>query len=366
MDPSYQVVNVDEIPSPSLLIYRERVRDNIHRMRDMAGGTERLRPHVKTHKTKEIVRMEAEAGITMHKCATLMEARMLAETGAPDVFIAYQMVGPNIKRLVDLARQYPGTTFRAMVDHPDAARALSDEAVRGGVVIDALVDLDVGQHRTGIAPGPDTIALYELLDRLPGVQPGGLHGYDGHNHQSDIEARNRATAGCLEQVRSVRRQLETRGLPVARCVMGGTVSFPYYAQAKDVEVSPGTCVLHDGGYLRRFPDLPFVPAALLLSRIISILSSTRATLDLGHKAIAADPAPPRGVVWNIDGVELGLQNEEHWVMETADTSSLRIGQPVYVLPSHICPTCALHRQMYVIDGEGRCTEQWEVAARNRE
>jgi D-serine deaminase-like pyridoxal phosphate-dependent protein len=160
--------------------------------------------------------------------------------------------------------------------------------------------------------------------------------------------------------------VEAKGLPVPRRVMGGTISFPYYARFADLELSPGTCVLHDWGYLRRFPDLPFVPAAVLLSRIISIQSSTRVTLDLGSKAIAADPSGARGLVWSMENVELIFQNEEHWVVELPDASSLQPGQPVYVLPTHICPTCALHRYLYVIGRDGRCVDRWAVTARDRE
>lgn len=366
MHPSYLVINVDEIPSPSLLIYRERAQGNIRSMLDIAGGPAMLRPHVKTHKMSRIIEMQLKAGITKYKCATLMEARMLAEAGVPDVFIAYQMLGPNIGRLIELIRRYPGTVFRTMADHATAVRALSDAAGAAGVTVDVLIDLDVGQHRTGIAPGPQAMALYESLDRLPGLQPGGIHAYDGHNHQTDMEERKRETGACLEQVRTFQQQVEARGLPIPRRVMGGSISFPCYAAAGDVETSPGTAVFWDWGYGRRFTDLPFKPAALLLSRIISIPTATRATIDLGYKAIASDPQGERGVLWNIDNAELVFQNEEHWVMELEDTSVLYLGQPVYVFPTHICPTSALHRYVYVIDGGGRCVDRWEVTARDRE
>jgi D-serine deaminase-like pyridoxal phosphate-dependent protein len=366
MDSRYIVSNVEEIPSPSLLIYRQRAQENIDRMVTVAGGPERLRPHVKTHKMPGITRMQQAAGITRQKCATLFEARMLAETGVADVFIAYQMVGPNIDRLVNLAQSYPQTVFRTMVDDPDMARALSDAAARRGITIDTLIDLDVGQHRTGITPGPAAEALYELLDRLPGLTPGGLHAYDGHNHQENIEERRSACYDCLEQVRDFQRRMQARGIAVPRKVMGGSISFPCYATAGDVETSPGTAIFWDWGYGRRFTDLPFEPAALVLSRVISIPTTTRATLDSGYKAIASDPVGPRGLVWNLDNVSLVFQNEEHWVMETPDTGGLRVGQPVYIFPTHICPTSALHRYVYIIDGTGRCVDRWEVAARDRE
>ncbi len=366
MDPRYLVANVDEIPSPSMLVYRERLKENIDRTVAIAGGPERLRPHVKTHKMVPVIEMQRKAGIDKFKCATLFEARMLAELGVDDVFIAYQMIGPNIGRLVELAGRFPGTTFRTMVDDPGAAEALSSAAAGAGVNLDVLVDLDVGLHRTGIAPGPDALELYALLDRLPGTTPGGLHGYDGHNHQADLEERNKACGAALDMVRAFQAQLESRGLPVPRRVMGGSISFPCYAPSKDVEPSPGTSVFWDWGYSQHFPDLPFEAAALLLSRVISIPTSTRVTLDLGNKAIASDPAGQRGVAWNLPGAEPGLHNEEHWIMDCPDSSEMAVGHPIYVFPTHVCPCTALHRQVYVIDGDGHCREQWTVDARDRE
>src|SRR5262245_45832584 len=97
--------------SPALLFYKDRIRRNIARAIDMAGGTARLRPHVKTHKTREIVRLELEAGITKHKCATLAEAEMLASCGVADVFLAYNLVGPNCARMARLATAYAGCRF---------------------------------------------------------------------------------------------------------------------------------------------------------------------------------------------------------------------------------------------------------------
>ena len=106
MDPSYIVNNLEEIPSPSLLIYEDRVQSNIERMLQMAGGPNYLRPHVKTHKMARVIEMKLKAGISKFKCATLKEARMIAAAGGSDVFIAYQLVGPNIPRLLDLMGEY--------------------------------------------------------------------------------------------------------------------------------------------------------------------------------------------------------------------------------------------------------------------
>src|SRR3989442_750341 len=124
----YEVLNASEVPSPCLLLYPDRVRENIGRMIRMAGGFERLRPHIKTHKLAEVLKMQMEQGITRFKCATVAEAEMAAACGAPDVLLAYQPVGPNVHRLIRLLKSFPQTEFSVIADDAEAIRALSAPA----------------------------------------------------------------------------------------------------------------------------------------------------------------------------------------------------------------------------------------------
>jgi D-threonine aldolase len=367
MDPRYRLNDPSALLSPSLLVFRDLVRQNLEAMVAMARGAERLRPHVKTHKMPAIVKLSEAMGIHKHKCATIAEAEMVAQAGGTDVLLAYPMVGPNIARLAKLARTYPGTTFRTLVDHPDAARALS--AGLSGVPrpIPVLLDLEVGMGRTGIEPGEAAADLYALVDRLPNLQADGLHAYDGHIREIELPARREAVRPGLESVLKLRDRLLSRGLPVPRLVLGGTPTFPVHAALDEpgVELSPGTSTLHDVGYATRFPDLPFVPAAALLTRVISAPRPGRLCLDLGHKAVAADP-PAGARLTILDVVEpvLGTHNEEHLIVDTPEAGSFPPGTPLLALPTHICPTCALHRFAYVIE-HGDRVDTWEVAARDR-
>ena len=189
MDPRCSLVDSTHLLSPSLLIYRDLVRQNLRDMIAMARGVERLRPHAKTHKMAEIIRMAGELGIHKHKCATIAEAEMVAAAGGSDVLLAYPLVGPNLTRFTRLVRGYPTTTFRAVVDHPDSARALGMRRQDLGRPVPVLVDLEVGMGRTGIDPGEPAAALYSLIAGLPGLVPDGLHAYDGHVNETDVPAR---------------------------------------------------------------------------------------------------------------------------------------------------------------------------------
>jgi D-serine deaminase-like pyridoxal phosphate-dependent protein len=219
-----------------------------------------------------------------------------------------------------------------------------------------------------VAPGAEAVALYEQIDRSPGLKVGGLHVYDGHNHQESFVERQAAALTQLEPVLALRASLEKKGLAVPRLVLGGTPTFPVFAHLDlpGLECAPGTCFLNDHGYSTRFADLAgFTPAALLLTRVVSRPTPTRLTLDLGYKAVASDPpAGRRLTLLDVPAYEPILQNEEHLVIETPAAEKFRPGDEVLAMPTHVCPTCAMHRSAYVIAG-GRVAGTWDIVARDR-
>jgi D-serine deaminase-like pyridoxal phosphate-dependent protein len=366
MDSRYAFREQSELLTPSLLIFRQLVTENIEGMIALARGPERLRPHVKTHKMAEIVRLAESCGIRKHKCATIAEAEMIAAAGGTDALLAYPLVGPNLKRFAHLIRGYRSTTFRAVVDHPDAAHALAEAATGLDRQIPVLVDLDVGMGRTGIDPDEPAAALYALIARLPQLIPDGLHAYDGHIQDSDPAARRQSVLPGLEKTLALRDRLIKQGLAVPRMVLGGTPTFPIYAELDlpGIECSPGTVVFHDHNYESKFPDLPFTPAALLLTRVVSHPRPNRLCLDLGHKAVAADPVGTRARLLGLDGAKPVMHSEEHLVVETSQAEKIALGTPLLAIPAHVCPTVALHRRAYVIES-GHVVDQWEVTARDR-
>lgn len=366
--PPYRLADPDSIPSPSLLVFRDLVKANLDSMIRLAGGVDRLRPHAKTHKSADVIRMALARGITRHKCATIAEAEMLARAGAADVLLAYPPVGPNVGRFVALATAFPDITFRAVVDAPDHVRELSDAAAGLDRPIPTLLDLDVGMGRTGIVPGDAAARIYELIDFLPGLVPDGIHAYDGHLGIADLAERTAVAKGVEEVVASFRDRLAASGLPVPRLVMGGTPTFPIHGMFREpgVECSPGTVVYHDYNYATRFPDLPFTPAAALLTRVVSRPRVGRLCLDLGHKAVAADTPPPGLRAWlsELPDAKVAGHSEEHLFLDVADADRFTIGTPLLAIPAHICPTVALHRRALVV-ADGRVVDEWETTARDR-
>jgi len=292
MHADYRIDDVSQIISPGFVVFRDLVLANVDRMIEIAGNPDRLRPHCKTHKMREVAELELARGITKHKAATIAEAEMLALAGVKDVFLAYNIVGPNIARAVEFRRKYPDVEFSVTGDHPRPVAQLGEAMQSAGTSIEVLLDLDIGRNRTGLPPGDAAIALYEQIARTPGLAAGGLHVYDGHLGIADPDERSAAVGAAWQQVLAFRDALTARGLKVPRIVCGGTPQFPIYATYTEptAELSPGTCVFHDSGYGEKFVDLTgFVPAALVLTRVISRPTANRVTFDVGTKGVASDP-----------------------------------------------------------------------------
>lgn len=360
----YRISNEAEIPSPALLIYPERVIRNLQRMVEIAGDAKRLRPHVKTHKLPELIGMQLSLGIERFKCATIAEAEMVAGSGATDILLAHQPVGPNAARLRFLMDRYPKVRWGAIVDDlgvmETMGRLFSDAPRKLAVYL----DLDCGMHRTGIVPGVDAHALYRKLSQSPGLEAGGLHAYDGHNHESVLAKRTEQCESDFEPVLTFKKQLEDEGLVVPELVAGGTPTFPVHAQHMDRTCSPGTTTLWDVGYGDGLPDLEFEHAAVLLTRVISRPGKLRVCLDLGHKAVAADKPLPRARLFGHENCTALVHSEEHLMIEGNSVADLKVGDVFYGVPTHICPTVALHDHAWVVQ-EGKAVGLWEIAARKR-
>lgn len=367
MDSKYAIDDTSTILSPGVVLFRDLVEANLEEMIRIAGGPERLRPHCKTHKMAEVTKLELARGITRHKAATFAEAEMLAEAGAESVFLAYNVVGPNVDRAVRFREQYPAVHFAVTGDHPGPVARLGEAMATAGQTIEVLLDVDCGMHRTGIGMGDAALDLYRTIHASDGLAAGGLHVYDGQNHQDSFDERLAAVRSIWTEVTAFRDRLRAAELPVPRIVTGGTPTFNCWTTIDDpdLEFSPGTCVLHDCGYGTHFAEQPFTPAALVLTRVVSRPTADTLTLDLGNKSIAADPpAGSRTFFPDLPDAEELRHNEEHLVLRTSHAADYQPGDELLAIPRHVCPTSALHESVSVVAG-GRVVGTWVVTARNR-
>ncbi len=360
----YQIDNVEQIDSPALLLYKERISENIELVKRIANGrTDKLRPHVKTNKIWEVCALMMEAGIHKFKCATVAEAEMLAMAGAPDVLLAYQPVGPKIGRFFKLVETHPATRFSCLVDNEENARILSNLCMATSFKTDVYIDLNVGMNRTGVQP-EKAVALVKAILTMSHLRLLGLHGYDGHIHDTDLILRQQAADISFDIASRIYREIQPWFSYPLIMIMGGTPTFSMHIDRENCECSPGTFVFWDWGYAHMLSDLQFQYAALVLTRIISIVDTHHICVDLGYKAVAAESPLPRVHFLNAPEAIPEAHSEEHLILRVPDSTHYAIGDVLYGVPVHICPTVALYDTARIIES-GNYTTTWKVIARDR-
>lgn len=362
----YEIKHTEDIITPSLIYYEDIIEDNLNKMIEIAGSSERLWPHVKSHKMEKLVQLQIKKGINKFKCATISEAEMVASCKAEAVVIAYPLIGPNIDRFFKLQLFYPETQFWAIGDDFDWLKILNDHAIEKKLKANVLIDVNMGTNRTGVAV-QKLYDFYVKCCQLPGLCVNGLHCYDGNHGIEDYEERKRAVEEGDIAVFDIVKQIRQYGEKCDILIMGGTPSLPCHAKYNNVYLSPGTCVISDDGYYQRFKDENFVPAGILMTRVVSHAADGYFTIDLGYKGIAADPPGQRGKLVGVNHARSVGQNEEHWIwkMEPGyENDRPSIGSVLYVIPTHICPTSALYPSALVVK-DGEVVDEWMVTARNR-
>ncbi|MEO6315403.1 MAG: D-TA family PLP-dependent enzyme [Chitinophagaceae bacterium] len=361
----YLVNNIDELDSPVLVVYPDRVKTNISTAVAMVDDVNRLRPHVKTSKCRETIQLMMAAGIQKFKCATIAEAETLGMCMAPDVLLAYQPNGPKLQRFVHVIKKYTTTSFSCLTDNQHAAQEMAGVFHSHGLEVPVFIDLNVGMNRTGIVPGKAVVDLYSFCNALAGIQPVGLHAYDGHIRDTDFAERRKRCDEVFSIVAALQRDLLSLEFAKPIIVMGGSPTFSIHCKRSEIECSPGTFVYSDKGYADLCPEQHFLPAALVITRVISIPVAGRICTDLGHKSIAAENELSRRVFFlNAPGLQPVSQSEEHLVLEAGSDHHYQTGDVLYGLPIHICPTVALYERAITIEN-GLVTGEWKTIARDR-
>jgi D-serine deaminase-like pyridoxal phosphate-dependent protein len=359
----YGLNQPQDVISPSLLVYPDRVAHNIDLMVSMIGDVDRLRPHVKTYKNANIIQMQMDRGIQKFKCATIAEAELLGNCKAPDVLLAMQPIGPNAQRFVDLILKFPETKFSTLVDNLGILAVLADLAKANTMKIHVWLDINNGMNRTGITPNNNALELYRQFCSNKYIVAEGLHVYDGHLRTTDPTIREADCNKAFESVLALQKDIEDCGLTRPKIVAGGSPTFPFHCKREGVDASPGTTLLWDVGYGNQFPDMKFLPAAVLLTRILSKPTTGILCFDLGHKSVAPEMPFPRIEFLDLEHSRQISQSEEHLVVEYDDLTIPEVGDEHYAIPKHICPTVAKYDTLVVIK-DGDVINQWDVVARN--
>jgi D-serine deaminase-like pyridoxal phosphate-dependent protein len=350
---------VAEIPTPALVVDVAAMERNIRRMAAFfQGGPCRLRPHFKAHKTPEIARRQLAGGSCSGlTCATVSEAETVAEM-CDDLLIANEVIDSGkCARVAYLAGRVRMTVA---VDSSTGLEALGHAACQMGVTIGVLVDVNVGQMRCGVQPGEDVVRLAQQAATSAGVELRGVMGYEGHLmgvlDRPERESRARqAMRSLVESAEMVR----AKGLACEVISGGGTGTYDISGRVPGVtEIQAGSYVVMDSDYGQL--GLPFEQAFWVMGTVISRPDAGRLVADCGHKSMTKDHGLP--VVRNLPGGTVVSLNDEHATIHVPEDCPARIGDRVFLRPSHTDPTINLHDTFYAIEHD-RVVDVWPIAAR---
>ncbi len=356
------------ITTPALVLDAVALDANIARMADAArtAGVS-LRPHGKTHKSPDVARRQRTAGAVGLCCATLLEAEEMTAAGIDGILVTSPIVGADkASRLAALHRRAGVMT---VVDHPEQVDGILAATSPGDAPLTLVVDVDIGQRRTGVVDAESGIALARLIAAEPRLMFGGLQAYAGHvQHIPDAQKRRSAATASEHLIRAIAGQLRAEGL-APRIVSGsgtGTSAFDLEKGPYN-ELQVGSYVFMDADYSRILqPDgsrLPFDNALFVLATVVSANRQGQVTVDAGTKALAMNGPLPDRLIGAPTGSRYTFWGDEHGTIHLpAGAAILPIGARILIGVTHCDPTVNLHPAYNVVTEQGMLMN-WPIVGR---
>jgi D-serine deaminase-like pyridoxal phosphate-dependent protein len=367
-------MELTDIETPALVVDRARLARNIERMRSRLGAWGvPLRPHVKTAKSVDVVRLAVEGqpgGITV---STLKEADHFLGHGFTDILYAVGIVPPKLPHVAALQRR--GADLAVILDSVEMARAVAGEATALGTVFPVLIEVDTDGGRAGVAAGdPRLVEIGRILESAPGTELRGVMTHAGLSYGCRSPETLRAHA---EQERSgavaAAEALRSAGLPAPVVSVGSTPTALFAERLDGVsEVRAGVYMFMD----LVMADLGVCPEEEIALSVLATVIGHRRDLgyllvDAGGLALSKDSGPKRdqpsyGSLWDAaTGLPLGLSiistNQEHGLVRAGaeDFERLPIGTQIRIGPNHACMTAAAHERYHVVEGGTEVSAVWD-------
>lgn len=361
-------VPLDDLETPALVVDLARMERNLDR--GAAYASEHgiaLRPHIKTHKSPLLAKLQLERGAVGLTCATPYEAEVMSEV-CDDLLVMYPPVGAHrAARLATLALK---GRLTVALDSVVAAQDLSFAARAAGSKVSVLIELDAGMHRVGVQTPADAVALGTRVAELDGLDVAGIAFYPGHirgpvgDHGSQI-----AALGAL--IGETTRAFGEAGLSADVVSAGSTPTLWTAHQVSGLnEIRPGTYIYNDRTTAEigacRMDDC----ALTVLATVVSTAVPGQAVIDAGAKALGREPIRGSsgegfGCLLDDPTVTVKSMSEEHGILDLSHSSrALRVGERVRVVPNHVCIVVHLADVVYGIR-DGAVELNWPVAARGR-
>lgn len=353
----------EQVSTPAPVVLIDVVTENIHRMQEFADSHGKdLRPHVKTHKSLEIGRLQLEAGAIGLTAGNLSEAEIFAEDGCADIFLAYPLWagGSKAERLQRLAQETQlsvGVESIAAIDQ--LARAMGDLVGMLGVVI----EVDCGAQRSGVLP--EAAGALAVHARQQGLEPLGVFTYPGHG--GSMGAREAAAADQAAALQRAVASFTAAGLKAHVVSAGSTPTAEFSTDPVITEIRPGEYVFNDYDNARLGDCETGQIGLFVASTVVSDQGHRHVIIDAGTKALAREGNPERGYgqVPSVDGVLTKL-NEYHGFLELpVGGERPGVGESVAVVPHHVCPVVNSFEELIITDSSGAYKGRWRVDAQGQ-
>ncbi len=354
-----------EVDTPALILDMDAFERNLKRLNDsIAGRNVKLRPHAKSHKCPDIALRQIAQGAVGVCCQKVSEAEAMVDGGVKDVLIANEVVGAaKLRRLAALSKR---AKIAVCADHADNVVALDAAAREAGVILNVLVEVNVGANRCGAEAGAPAFELAKQIHHSKHLKFAGLQAYQGGaQHMRKTEERRAAIEAACDKVKRTTALLEQAGIPCGRVTGAGTGSYMFEAASKVYqELQTGSYIFMDVDYARNDWTESGIPrfehSLFVWTTVMSCSAPDRAIVDAGLKASSVDSGMPR--VFDTPGAEYIKASDEHGVLKLDPGVSLPLGHKLKIVPGHCDPTVNLYDH-FVCVRKGVVEALWPITAR---
>lgn len=346
------MANIFDLDTPALLVDTDILERNIQTTAELCRSHgKRLRPHIKTHKTAEIARMQLAAGACGLTAAKVSEAEAFANVGLNDFFIANEIVGSQ--KMMRLANLVKRCRVRVAADSIEVADGYAEAMNWAKSKLDVMIEVDTGLGRAGTRTVEETQALAQMIEGSPALNLVGLFTHEGHLYRVPMDERDAAVAAVIQTLAAHKQAVESLGIEIDELSVGSTPGQGLMAEQKlPTELRPGNYVFRDRTQVRMGADKTDC-ALSVLATVVSVRSDGRVIVDAGTKTLAGDLLPDgtHGEIIGRSDLRFVGASEEHGHLQAEGLPDLRVGDKVRILPNHACTCLNLHGKLIVHHGE---------------
>ncbi|EDL65706.1 D-TA family PLP-dependent enzyme [Bacillus sp. SG-1] len=361
------MTKIFDLDTPTLLLDYQKLMKNINEIASFAKEHSlSYRPHIKTHKSVEIAKLQLQAGAIGITTATIPEAEAMAAGGINDILIAYPIASPQkIKRLIALLEQ--DVKLKISVDNPVQLTHLQNELEHTPFTLEVWIKVNSGLNRCGVEPGKDAVALAKNIMGCTKLKLGGILTHAGHSYAASSYAEIERI-GNLEGKTVVEsaEECEKAGIPIPVRSVGSTPTYKISGNVPGItEIRPGNAVFFDSIQAGLGVTSLENCALTVLASVVGVYSN-RIVLDTGSKTLCLDKGAHgnetvRGFGHIIGHPEITVErlSEEHGVGTFTGEGSLKLNDKVQIIPNHAC-TVANQFEEYAVHEEGKVITTWKV------